>query len=243
MMQTITRFSEVTFFDANTAWEQWNLTEYTFKSECLRSVCRNLEETQPSLSAVMNFHLQQADERLSEPKLMPGPTGETNELYTAGRGVCALVVEPSMPWVAVMAPLTAALIAGNAVLICSDDKELNQCLESAISSVLPAHLVHIVAYDAYQAVIEADIRMAAFVGSAKTQRSINADLAQKKGAIVPFIAETIAAENTQDRCDSLSLVQAHDPSLVLRFITERTRTINITAVGGNATLLELGNQH
>ncbi|TVO35683.1 1-pyrroline-5-carboxylate dehydrogenase [Vibrio algivorus] len=242
-MQTITRFSEVTFFDANTAWEQWNLTEYTFKSECLRSVSRNLEETQPALSAVMNFHLQQANERLSEPKLMPGPTGETNELYTAGRGICALIVEPGMPWVAVIAPFTAALIAGNAVLICCDDKALNQCLENAISNVLPAHLVHIVAYDSYQSVIEADIRLTAFVGRTKTQRSINADLAHKKGAIVPFIAETIADENTQDRCDSLSLVQAHDPSFVLRFITERTRTINITAVGGNATLLELGNQH
>ena len=30
------------------------------------------------------------------------------------------------------------------------------------------------------------------------------------------------------------------PHYLLRFITERTRTDNTTAVGGNATLLELG---
>ncbi|MCO4788283.1 1-pyrroline-5-carboxylate dehydrogenase, partial [Vibrio cholerae] len=49
-------------------------------------------------------------------------------------------------------------------------------------------------------------------------------------AIVSLVSET----------DLLTLPVAHDPHLSLRFITERTRTINITAVGGNATLLELG---
>lgn len=237
-MQPITRFSEVTVFDAQTAWEQWNLTDYTFKSECLLSVCRNLEQEQPELSAVIKYHLQQAQLRLAEPKLMPGPTGETNELYTAGRGICVLIVEAGMPWAAVMAQLTCAVIAGNAVIICSDEMGLNQCIETAITTALPAHLVHIVAYDSYQAVLRSDVRIASLVGSAMTELSINRLLAQKDGVIVPFVAETIDLASEEKEC-----ILAHDPCLVLRFITERTRTINITAVGGNATLLELGNQH
>lgn len=237
-MQPITRFSEVTVFDAQTAWEQWNLTDYTFKKECLLSVERHLEGQDPQLAAAVQYHLRHADRLLAEPKLMPGPTGETNELYTAGRGVCALVVESGAPWVAVFAQLTAALIAGNAVVVCCDDIELNQCIESAIATTLPAHLVHIVAYDSYQAVVASDIRVLAFVGSEKTELSLNRLLAKKQGVIVPLVAETVDVAK-----EGSDLIQAHDPHLVLRFITERTRTINITAVGGNATLLELGNQH
>ncbi len=237
-MQSITRFSEVTVFDAQTAWEQWNLTDYSFKSDCLLSVCRQLEQQQPELSAVMKYHLHHADVLLAEAKLMPGPTGETNELYTAGRGVCALVVESGAPWISVVAQLTAALIAGNSVVMCCDDLELNQCIESAITTSLPAHLVHIVAYDSYKALLEADIRVVALISSTETELSVNRTLAKKHGVIVPLVAETF---DSGDTAQQLTLV--HDTSLVLRFITERTRTINITAVGGNATLLELGNQH
>ncbi|OEF28145.1 aldehyde dehydrogenase family protein [Vibrio rumoiensis] len=237
-MQPITRFSEVTVFDAMTAWEQWNLTEYTFKSECLLSVWRNLSQEQPELSSVIKYHLLQADDYLAQPRLMPGPTGETNELYCAGRGVCVLIIENGSPWTAVFAMLTTALIAGNSVVICCDDLDLSRVIESAISTVLPAHLVQIVAYDSYQAVIKSDIRVAALVGSNTTQMLINRLLAETEGVIVPFVAETF-----DSTLDGYGLTLAHDPSLVLRFITERTRTINITAVGGNATLLELGNQH
>lgn len=237
-MQPITRFSEVTVFDAQTAWEQWNLTDYSFKSECLLSVCRNLEQEQPELQAVINYHLQHASTIVAEPKLMPGPTGETNELYCAGRGVCALIIEGNHSWAASMAQLTCALIAGNAVIICSDDIAFNQCIETAIATVLPAHLVHIVAYDSYQSVIDSDIRIVGFVGTEQTELSLNRLLVQKNGVIVPLVSEIV-----ETTAEEPMLILAHDPCLVLRFITERTRTINITAVGGNATLLELGGKH
>ncbi|MFV0575005.1 MAG: 1-pyrroline-5-carboxylate dehydrogenase [Vibrio sp.] len=241
-MQPITRFSEVTIFDAKTAWEQWNLTDYRFKHECLVSVARNLEQKQPNLAAVVNYHLQHIQSLLSEPKLMPGPTGETNELYSSGRGLAAVVVEPHLEakdaWPAVMAQLVCALMAGNGVILCCDDIELNQQLEAAISGVLPAHLVHIVAYDSYQQVLNSDVRIVASVGSEQTVAKINRLLANKLGVIVPLVSEVIEPDSITN-----TLIAAHDPSLVLRFITERTRTINITAIGGNATLLELGNQH
>lgn len=240
-MQTITRFSEVTVFDAITAWEQWNLTEYNYKRDGLDSVRRNLAKGHPQLAAVAQYHLSYANEILAEPTLMPGPTGETNELYCAGRGVCALIVENKASWEAAIAMFTSALIAGNSVIICCDDVQFNQVIESAVANVLPAHLVHIVAYDAYQKLIKSDIRLVSFVGSDSTQMTINRLLAQSKGVIIPLVAEVIPEEESTIGADKLNL--AHDPSLVLRYITERTRTINITAVGGNATLLELGEQH
>ncbi len=78
--------------------------------------------------------------------------------------------------------------------------------------------------------LEEDIRNFAFVGSEQDVLGYNKKLALRSGAITALVSET----------DLEALPQSQDPKLVLRFITERTRTINITAVGGNATLLELG---
>ncbi|MFA0070912.1 1-pyrroline-5-carboxylate dehydrogenase, partial [Vibrio breoganii] len=69
-------------------------------------------------------------------------------------------------------------------------------------------------------------------GNSQTAQAINLQLAKRDGAIVGLVAET----------DLATMNVANDPHLSLRFITERTRTINITAVGGNATLLELGSE-
>jgi delta 1-pyrroline-5-carboxylate dehydrogenase len=80
--------------------------------------------------------------------------------------------------------------------------------------------------------LESDVRSIGYVGNPEVERTINRQLAKRTGAIVSLTSET----------DLVSIPVAHDPHLALRFITERTRTINITAVGGNATLLELGSE-
>lgn len=162
-----------------------------------------------------------------------GPTGETNELYTAGRGVALIIQEDNgiQAKQAVVAQLTAALVAGNSVVFCSDDKELSSALVAAYQqSSLPANLLQFASFDAYHQLIESDVRCVGYVGTPSVEATINRQLAKRTGAIVSLVSET----------DLLTLPVAHDPHLSLRFITERTRTINITAVGGNATLLELG---
>ncbi|NTJ39281.1 1-pyrroline-5-carboxylate dehydrogenase, partial [Vibrio vulnificus] len=87
-----------------------------------------------------------------------------------------------------------------------------------------------VAYDAVLQLIDRDVRSVGYVGNAQVDE-LNLQLAKRDGAIVGLVSAT----------DQAGALLAHDPHLSLRFITERTRTINITAVGGNATLLELGN--
>ena len=63
---------------------------------------------------------------------------------------------------------------------------LNQVIESAISTALPAHVVQIVAYDSYQEVIKSDIRITAFIGSDVTQMSINRLLAESRRCYYAF---------------------------------------------------------
>ncbi|MCG6507894.1 1-pyrroline-5-carboxylate dehydrogenase, partial [Vibrio parahaemolyticus] len=134
---------------------------------------------------------------------------------------------------AVAAQLCAALVAGNSVVFCSDDAELTSALSAAYEqSTLPANLLQFATFDAYHQLMESDIRCMGYVGNTSVERTINRQLAKRSGAIVSLVSET----------DFAALPVANDPHLSLRFITERTRTINITAVGGNATLLELGNE-
>jgi delta 1-pyrroline-5-carboxylate dehydrogenase len=221
------------FSDVQTAWQVWNVQDFTTQRECLLSVQRRMAEINSTLASVMAYHVQQATSLLAEPHLMQGPTGETNELYAAGRGVALILVESNdaQASVAAIAQLTAALIAGNGVVVCSNNQKFDQVLKSAISSsMLPPQLVQFVGFDQASAFIEFDVRVVAVVGTNDTEWQVNHQLAQRESAIGLLVSET----------DLVSLPTSHDPNLVLRFITERTRTINITAVGGNATLLELG---
>lgn len=230
MVHQVTRFS-----DAFSAWENWNLTDFDSKSECLLAFKQALQTTQPQLASVASYHIEQASAFLAETHQLVGPTGETNELYTAGRGVALVIQDSSQEQakLAVVAQVIAALVAGNGVILCGDDTELSQALEAAYKqSSLPTNLVQFVALDAYHQLLESDVRSIGYVGNPEVETSINRQLAKRSGAIVSLTSET----------DLVNIPVAHDPHLALRFITERTRTINITAVGGNATLLELGSE-
>ncbi|MFY2506749.1 1-pyrroline-5-carboxylate dehydrogenase [Vibrio pectenicida] len=230
MVHQVTRFS-----DAYSAWENWNLTNFDAKSECLLAFKQALQSEQPTLAAVIDYHYQHSASLLSQTHEMPGPTGETNELYTVGRGV-ALIIQDHMSkpvQKAAIAQLSAALIAGNSVILCSDDIDFITALESAAKSAsLPINLLQFASLDAYHQLLESDVRSVGYIGNQEVERNVNRQLAKRTGAIVGLVSET----------DVETIPVAHDPYLSLRFITERTRTINITAVGGNATLLELGSE-
>ncbi|WP_295891946.1 1-pyrroline-5-carboxylate dehydrogenase [uncultured Vibrio sp.] len=228
MLNQITRFS-----DSDAAWESWNLESYSKRSEHLLTALRKIEEAIPSLAAVMKFHMLHADTLLNHTHQLVGPTGETNELYTSGRGVALLVQDSDVAnsRMAITAQLTTALLAGNTVILCSDDVELVSLLENAFNAAsLPHGILQFESLEAYQPLLEANIRSVGYVGTVDTEIAINRQLVSKDGAIVLLTSET----------DLSQLTSTQDPALCLRFITERTRTINITAVGGNATLLELG---
>ncbi|MBF9003417.1 MULTISPECIES: 1-pyrroline-5-carboxylate dehydrogenase [Vibrio] len=230
MMHHVTRIT-----DSQIAWENWNLTGFEYKKECLTSLVKNIESQAPNLANVLSYQLQRACDSLSQSYEMVGPTGETNELYTAGRGVALLVQQETgeKAQQAIVAFLGAALAAGNSVIVCSDDSELFTILNSAFEqSLLPANLLLTAPLDTYQSLLEDDVRSVGLVGTSSMELTLNRRLSERTGAIVSLVSET----------DLQALPIAHDPFLVLRFITERTRTINITAVGGNATLLELGHE-
>lgn len=220
------------FFDAQNAWNSWYLESTQHRSESLQVCCQALVKEHATLVPVMQYHIQHGTDLLSEPHKLVGPTGETNELYAVGRGVTLLVVESTElnDKMAFVAQLTCALIAGNSVIACCDDSQFTSSLDAILSTNLPKKLVQFADFSLYSAFCESDVRSVGTVVEPNTLKTINRQLAARDGAIATLTSES----------DRENLPVSHDPKLSLRFITERTRTINITAVGGNATLLELG---
>ncbi|MGO1296449.1 MAG: 1-pyrroline-5-carboxylate dehydrogenase [Vibrio sp.] len=221
------------FADAESAWDNWQQTRFEYKKEALLSWQQKLYPLRIELAQVMQYQLTHSEDKVANTHHLVGPTGETNELYTTGRGV-TLLIQQSVgvnAQKATIAQCTAALSAGNCVIICSDDIEfLQQLNETYEQSMLPSHLLITLPLDSYDSVLESDVRNVGLIGESDMELTLNRALAMRSGALVSLVSET----------DLVALPWARDPNLVLRFITERTRTINITAVGGNANLLELG---
>jgi delta 1-pyrroline-5-carboxylate dehydrogenase len=218
-------------------WDMWNDIGASVRSDLVIRWADELAED-PSLgvmsSKMAKHQAKQALSLIGEEKLMPGPTGETNELYTAGRGVFVMTASDELSVSGVVGQLATALVAGNTVIISLPEKhaELASRLQSTLLKAgFPKSVVQLADFSMLNALIE-DTSTAgvAFVGNAIDAQGINRQLSNRTGLLAQLIAET----------DLNSLITVTDSHFVLRFITEKTRTINITAVGGNATLLELG---
>ncbi|SHO54541.1 1-pyrroline-5-carboxylate dehydrogenase [Vibrio quintilis] len=222
----------ICFSDAHTAWKYWNLIEFEQRFEILSCCAEQLKAQDKQLAAMMQFHLEAARPLTSVCQELHGPTGETNELYMSGRGVSVLFLSSvDSALAAGIALLSSALITGNSVVISSNDNTFVSILKPVMTSInIPEKLIQFVSEEAGMTMLSSDIRSVGFVGNESDEKQLNRALAQRHGAIVGLVSET----------DMENLPVAHDPYLSLRFATERTRTINITAIGGNASLLEVG---
>ncbi|MFD0915441.1 L-glutamate gamma-semialdehyde dehydrogenase [Pseudahrensia aquimaris] len=134
--------------------------------------------------------------RIMVPRMLPGPVGEDNAYSLTGRGVVVTIAPWNFPLAIFLGQVSAALAAGNAVVA----KPAPQTPIIAAEALALLHKAG-VPKDALilapggaetgQALV-GDPRVAAiaFTGSTATAKAINLQLAQKPGAIIPFIAET-----------------------------------------------------
>ena len=141
------------------------------------------------------FYAQEA-RRMFAPRVLPGPTGESNELRMRGRGVFVCISPWNFPLAIFSGQVVAALVAGNSVVA----KPAEQTPLVAFETIrllhragIPAGALNLVPGDGKTgARLVADRRVAgvAFTGSTEVARGINRTLAAKDGPITPLIAET-----------------------------------------------------
>ncbi|MEP2579199.1 MAG: bifunctional proline dehydrogenase/L-glutamate gamma-semialdehyde dehydrogenase PutA, partial [Roseibium sp.] len=142
------------------------------------------------------FYASEARTQFGEGRLMPGPTGEENRYRHRGRGVFVCISPWNFPLAIFLGQISAALLAGNAVVA-------KPAEQTPLIAYEAAKLMYAagVPEDAFYLVPgEGDIGAAltshpavagvAFTGSTETAWAINGTLAAKRGPIVPLIAET-----------------------------------------------------
>ena len=134
--------------------------------------------------------------RTLTPRVLPGPTGESNELRYRGRGVFVCISPWNFPLAIFTGQVAAALAAGNAVV--AKPAEQTPLIASEVVKLLhaagvPGTALHLVPGDGrVGGLLTSDPHVAgvAFTGSTEVARLINRTLAAKDGPIAALIAET-----------------------------------------------------
>ena len=143
------------------------------------------------------YYAAQARRQLARPETMPGPTGETNQLFLEGRGVFVCVSPWNFPLAIFTGQVVAALVAGNAVIAKPAEQTpaiAKRAIELMHLAGVPQNVVMLVAGSGSTVgaacIAHPLCAGVAFTGSTETAWRIQKSLADKRGPIVPFIAET-----------------------------------------------------
>jgi RHH-type proline utilization regulon transcriptional repressor/proline dehydrogenase/delta 1-pyrroline-5-carboxylate dehydrogenase len=142
------------------------------------------------------YYADQAEARLAT-QVLPGPTGESNELHLHGRGVFVCISPWNFPLAIFAGQVVAALVAGNAVAAKPAEQTpavAQRFVELLHAAGVPADALALLhgPGETVGAALVADARTAGvcFTGSTAVAKLINRTLAAKDGAMVPLIAET-----------------------------------------------------
>ncbi|UTW10473.1 1-pyrroline-5-carboxylate dehydrogenase [Marinobacterium rhizophilum] len=219
---------------ALSAWEGWNGLGVAGRAQLLQHFVAQLEQEQASMA---QWQIDQALRLIDAPLEMPGPTGESNLLSTSGRGLFIIAAEQQTGETALVGQLVAALISGNVVLLAPHSSQSGFCrdlLRQLVAGSCPAAVAQLL--EGADSVLELSqcpsLAGIACVCDAGTARELNRQLCERTGVLVQLVAET----------DPARMPLIGSEQYLYRFITEQVCSTNTTAVGGNATLLELGGQ-
>ncbi len=145
----------------------------------------------------LRYYAREARSHFARPLLLPGPTGERNELILEGKGIFACISPWNFPLAIFVGQVAAALVAGNAVL--AKPAEQTPLIAAAAVDLLhragvPPEVLHFLPGpgETVGAAIVSHPAIAgvAFTGSTAVARTINRTLADRDGPIAALIAET-----------------------------------------------------
>lgn len=230
MMTTIHSTQPIQMKIAQNVFEAWDTLGVNKRAISLEKSLQGFSDTQQKMAA---WQINNAKKTIAETLLMPGPTGENNTLSSQGRGVflCHSSIKESESNIGLVGQIFTALIAGNCVITVGSE---GQAIMDMLASYVPEGVIQNIADSMLDTIIDADnLAGVAILCDASEVQALNRRLAAKQGLICQLIEET----------DSKTFSTIAKPHYLLRFITEQTVSNNTTAIGGNATLLELGSMN
>lgn len=209
---------EETLAKAHAAAPAWDKLDIEERANCLERMAGLLEQNKPELIALLVreggktvqdslseireaidfcwYYSRQSRENFKI-KVLPGPTGEHNQLTLRGRGVIACISPWNFPLAIFLGQVTASLAAGNAVIAKPASQTpyiAHKAVELLHQAGFPQEVVQLLVGSGSvvgnRLMDDPRIQGVMFTGSTETARSINQRLAARPGPIVPFIAET-----------------------------------------------------
>jgi len=220
--------------EANTAEKNWRLTELNTRVSCVRQLLAKIAHVDivDDLADDLNHTLAAArsqlidiEKRLKKPKVLPGPTGESNILYLENRGNIICFADKDTTFHFWVLSIVTALATGNTVItVVSDlfydealafrDKFIATGADKGVFQVARLrHLSTMLAHPALSGVV--------VDSHCDRKHYISEKLAQRQGAILPVISSE------------------YFDNLIQRLLTEKTISIDTTASGGNTSLMTL----
>lgn len=204
---------------ADRGFAKWNERPVDDRAQCLERYADLLEANMQELMAICcreagktmqdgidevreavdfcRYYAVQGRNRFGQPIALPGPTGESNELYLEGRGVFLCISPWNFPLAIFSGQIMAALVSGNTVIAKPAEQTslvAHRAVELMLEAGFPADVIQLLPGDGATigGALTPDPRIAgvAFTGSTQTAHILNRTLAQREGAIVPLIAET-----------------------------------------------------
>lgn len=197
----------------------WDATPVAERAACLRRAADLLEARMPEFISLgvheagktlpdcvsevreavdfCRYYATRAEEDFAEPTVLPGPTGERNQIALHGRGAFACISPWNFPLAIYLGQVTAALAAGNAVL--AKPAEQTNVIAFRATRLLheagvPTDVLQFLpgdGADVGQALSDSEsLAGIAFTGSTETAQRINRTLAGRSGPIARLIAET-----------------------------------------------------
>jgi RHH-type proline utilization regulon transcriptional repressor/proline dehydrogenase/delta 1-pyrroline-5-carboxylate dehydrogenase len=165
-------------------------------AETGRTVPDSLAEVREAVD-LLRYYAAQCDASFTHGAVLPGPTGERNELRLTGRGVFVCISPWNFPLAIFTGQIAAALAAGNAAIAKPAEQGTlvgARAVELLREAGIPAGALQFLPGEgrALGAALLPDPRVAGvvFTGSVETAQAINRTLAARSGPLATLIAET-----------------------------------------------------
>jgi RHH-type proline utilization regulon transcriptional repressor/proline dehydrogenase/delta 1-pyrroline-5-carboxylate dehydrogenase len=209
---------DIAIANATHAFVAWDEAGVEVRAELLKKLGDALEQSMPEFMALaiveagktvadavaevreaVDFCRYYADQALKHlmPITMPGPTGELNKLVLHGRGPFLCISPWNFPLAIFIGQIVAALVAGNTV-IAKPAEHTSLIAAKAVALMyavgFPENVIQLLPGKGsiIGNKLSADERVKGimFTGSTEVAKSIQRNLAERDGEIIPFIAET-----------------------------------------------------
>ncbi|NQY63721.1 MAG: bifunctional proline dehydrogenase/L-glutamate gamma-semialdehyde dehydrogenase PutA [Alteromonadaceae bacterium] len=216
------------------AEKQWRLSELHTRVSCVRQLLAKLAHVEivEDLADDLNLTLADArsqliaiEKRLKSPKVLPGPTGESNIIYLENRGTVICFADKDVSFHFWALSIVTALATGNTVITVVSDLFYEEALafrDKFIATGAAKGVLQVAKLAHLEAMLAHPVLAGVVVDSACQRRAYMAEkLAQRQGAILPVISSE------------------YMDNLIQRLLTEKTISIDTTASGGNTSLMTL----